>query len=104
MHYGTMMSEDKTLELLEVEVADAVSQCGVDAEDYSRAVNRIKYRFDQCRPVKPKFHKGQYGKKYDSYTCGNCGHTVEVINNYCSNCGYGVKWDNPRCLTGVKNE
>lgn len=23
--------------------------------------------------AKPKFHKGKYGKKYDTYTCGNCG-------------------------------
>lgn len=50
---------------------------------------------------KPKFHKGRHGKKYDYYTCGNCGAEVKhgVVENYCFNCGYRILWDNPRCLT-----
>jgi len=51
---------------------------------------------------KPKYHNGHYGKKYDYWTCGQCGFTVKrgVIENYCCNCGYRILWDNPRCLTG----
>jgi len=49
----------------------------------------------------PKFHKGIYGSKFDSHTCGNCGASLYVTNNYCHNCGYRVLWDNPRCLTGT---
>ena len=52
--------------------------------------------------AKPKFHKGKYGKQYDSHTCGNCGAGLEVIADYCYKCGYRVLWDNPRCLTGYK--
>lgn len=49
--------------------------------------------------AKPKFHKGLYGTKYDSYTCGNCGSGIDVIYDYCPKCGYKLLWDNPRCLT-----
>lgn len=50
--------------------------------------------------ARPKFHKGKYGKQYDSYTCGHCGHQVKDINdNYCWNCGYRILWDSIRCLT-----
>ena len=50
------------------------------------------------------FHKGRYGKQYDYWTCGNCGSTIkrDVVENYCCNCGYKILWDNPRCLTGIK--
>lgn len=55
--------------------------------------------------AKPKFHKGKYGKKYDTYTCGNCGSTLKggVSENYCCNCGYKIIWDSPRCLTKYEN-
>ena len=48
----------------------------------------------------PKYHKGKYGAKYDYHSCGKCGASIEVINNYWPNCGYRVLWTNPRCLTG----
>ena len=100
MAIGTMMSEKDALELLEVEVADAVAQCGINADRYERALNRIRYRFAQTERIKPRFNKGKYGKKYDNYTCGNCGHTIlEIGYDYCPNCGYGIAWDSPRCLT-----
>ena len=96
--YGTMVSEARALELLEVEVADAVMQSGVDPELYECALNRIRYRFDQTVPVKPKRHKGKYISDY--YTCGNCGSGVTINDNYCWNCGFAIGWDSIRCLTG----
>lgn len=50
---------------------------------------------------KPKYHKGKHVK--DWWTCGQCGTTVfdGVTSNFCMNCGYRIKWDNPRCLTGI---
>ena len=39
-------------------------------------------------PLEPTFHKGRSGKKYDHYTCGNCGFGVtEAYIKYCENCG-----------------
>lgn len=39
-------------------------------------------------PLEPTFHKGRSGKKYDHYTCGNCGFGVtEAFIKYCENCG-----------------
>ena len=49
--------------------------------------------------AKPKYHKGVYGKKYDSHSCGNCGFGVSVICDYCPKCGFRILWDNPRCMT-----
>lgn len=86
---GTMISEHDALELLEVEVADAVTQCGVDADKYECALNRIRYRFRQCVPVKPKKHKGKY--RADFFTCGKCAASLpEAGWNYCPNCGYAI--------------
>ena len=69
-----------------------------------RIVNRLRYVQNKDTGVKPKYHKGTYGKKYDWWSCGNCGHVIrgDVGDNYCQNCGYRILWDSPRCLTGVK--
>lgn len=68
-----------------------------------RIISRLQYIQDKDEGVKPKFHKGHYGKKYDYWTCGHCGATTldGVGDTYCRNCGYRILWDNPRCLTGI---
>ena len=91
--------------------------CGIDeainwiselpeSEKQMCVLNRMKYIRNKDVGVKPKFHKGQYGKKYDSWTCGNCGCTIRgnVGDNYCQNCGYRILWDSTRCLTGIRDE
>lgn len=101
MTHGEMMSESDAIELLETSVADALTQSPIQirTDEYDRALNRIRYRFAQCKPVKPKRHKGKYIK--DFYTCGNCAFSVSEIGwDYCPNCGYRIGWDSPRCLTG----
>ena len=54
--------------------------------------------------IRPKYHKGNHIK--DWWTCGQCGATMScgVISNFCINCGYRIKWDHPRCLTGVNED
>lgn len=64
-----------------------------------------QYAVDAYIGAKPKFHKGKYGKQYDSYTCGYCGHQLKDINdNFCWNCGYRILWDSIRCLTDKSPE
>lgn len=68
--------------------------------DHPLTDNEIKeYERDKAKPIKPKYHKGQYGRKYDTYTCANCGAVVVVTYNYCPTCGRQVGWDSCRCLT-----
>ena len=66
------------------------------------SVPRAERAFRAEFGMKPKYHKGKYGKKYDTWTCRQCGSELVhgVCENYCHNCGYRVIWDNIRCLTG----
>ena len=85
-----MVGEDDALDFLmrvEVPSDDEYMMC--------RVVKRVKYRFDQCVPVPPRFRKGKYGKKYDAHTCGHCGYTLEAGYKYCPNCGFAIGWANP---------
>lgn len=85
--------------------------CGIDeairhiTEDCSEliwanlVINRLDYHRRQAEGVKPKWHKGQSIRDY--YTCGNCGRTVKIEDNFCSGCGFMILWDSIRCLTGL---
>lgn len=48
-----------------------------DSADKQHSINRMRYERDKAVPVTPKFHKGMYGHKYDTYTCGNCGFAIK---------------------------
>lgn len=66
---------------------------GVDEIIKERVLNRMRYEFDKDIPVKPKFRKGIYGKKYDNYSCGNCGYGgLQVHEVYCAHCGFRIDW------------
>ena len=70
-----------------------------DSDTKMYALNRLRYERDKAKPIKPKYHKGQYGRKYDYYTCANCGAVAVVTYNYCPTCGRQIGWDSCRCLT-----
>lgn len=98
MSYGIMCSIDDAIEWIQTKT--------LKSEDMpDRIVSRLKYIRDKDVGVKPKYHKGVYGKKFDSWSCGHCGTTLthDVLNNFCHECGYRILWDNPRCLTGMKD-
>ncbi len=61
----------------------------VDRNIQERVVRRMRYEFKKDIPVKPVFHKGKYGAKYDNFTCGKCGCGLsEAWYKFCPNCGY----------------
>ena len=90
-----MIGKEQSLQMLEEEVQDHLPK--KMREKYECAINRVRYEFAKIDGRKPKYHKGKRVK--DWYTCGNCGHIVDVGPNYCPNCGYAIKWDSVRCLT-----
>ncbi|MCR5720025.1 MAG: hypothetical protein K6F84_05620 [Lachnospiraceae bacterium] len=63
----------------------------VDDAIRNRVLKRMIYEFSKDIPVKPKFHKGKYGHKYDHYTCGNCGHGINIYDKFCPNCGFRIE-------------
>ena len=54
-------------------------------------MNNIRRGLVRDYPLEPKFQKGRSSKKYDNYTCGNCGFGVtEAYIKYCENCGQRI--------------
>lgn len=87
---GLMVGAEEALRILGEHKPD------FDKDDlYERAINRFRYLANRVEPVEPKFHKGVYGHKYDSYTCGACGHTAERWYRFCAGCGVELKWRTP---------
>lgn len=44
-----------------------------ESETRDRTIRRMEFEFDKETPVPMKFIPGKYGKKYDNYSCGQCG-------------------------------
>ncbi len=92
---GRMIGTEDAIDYLETFVADAVSQSEVklDSSEFDYMVNRFKYLANRVMPIKPKYLKGKYGKKYDSYSCGGCGFTVHYdVYTFCPKCGREIDW------------
>ena len=63
-----------------------------ESETRDRVLRRMQYEFAREKGRRVKFRKGVHGKKYDSYTCGNCGFVVSVVYTFCPNCGFSIDW------------
>ena len=99
-NYNTMCGIDQAIEWLDSVKGNIQIPLKRDADMPDRIIERMKYIRDKDAGVKPRFNKGIYGHKYDSWTCGNCGAGIpDVLPNYCRNCGYKILWDSTRCLT-----
>ena len=80
--YGRMIGFDQAITWAEGQPDSTVKEF---------ALNRMRYERDKAKPVPPVFHKGVYGKKYDSWTCGNCGSGVsEAWWEWCPRCGFAI--------------
>lgn len=81
--YGQMVSFADAIAWAERQPDSTVKPC---------VLARMRYEADKAIPVKPRYHKGQYGRKYDTWSCGNCGAGVpEAHWKYCPNCGFAIK-------------
>ena len=67
-----------------------------DMDYKERVINRMEYEHNKSILAPVRFRKGQYGKQYDSYSCGNCGGGVSIPNKYCPNCGRAIDWEHQR--------
>lgn len=97
-----MIGSQAALEYAELYIPDMLPPLDQEAAEYYDCfVERLRYLVRKDRGTRPKFHKGRCGRKYDYWTCGNCGATVkrEILEKYCCNCGYAILWDSTRCLT-----
>ena len=95
--YGEMMAYSDAIGWAE--------ECAPDKTGKYQVWARMLYERDRTMPVKPKFSKGQCGRKYDSWICGKCGRWgLQVTDNYCPNCGFRIGWGPIRCMTGDGEE
>lgn len=84
--FGPMMSGSDSLRLLAriVKSIESEMQYVESHEQLERMTHRFEYLVNQADPITPIYHKGIYGRKYDRWTCGNCGNEISynVIQNY----------------------
>lgn len=67
---------------------DWVAENTPDCETKDRVIARMRYEADKSHPLAPKFGVGLYGRKYDNYSCANCGFSIpEAVWDYCPKCG-----------------
>ena len=79
---GMMVSFDHAIKWARDQPGSTVKEC---------VLRRLEYERDKQVPAKPKYHKGVHGKKYDTWTCGNCGAGLpEAHWRWCPNCGFAV--------------
>ena len=87
---GRCMSGPEAVEFFE-SLADVIGE-EVRTEDfcdeYTRALNRLRYEVRKSVPCPVKVYKGHF----TSYSCGQCGHGVTPGNDYCGKCGRQIKW------------
>lgn len=85
-----MIGNDRAIEYVENELPDMLGSLPPEAADeFNCFSRRVIYTCKMNKGVKPVFIKGKYGKKYDSWKCGNCGAGIlhTEIAKFCSNCG-----------------
>ena len=83
---GPIYNPRKTLTLF-----DRLAEGEIDLLKDSTLMRSIRRALVRDYPLEPKFRPGKYGKKYDSYTCANCGFGVtESFYKCCPNCGQAL--------------
>ena len=88
---GRCMSGTDAVEFFEMLVDSIDEELKTEefCEEYTRALNRVRYEVRKGMPIKPKARKG----RLQTYTCGHCGHGVRSdLYEYCPKCGHEIDW------------
>lgn len=88
---GRCMSGVEAVEFFE-RLADSIDEelkTEEFCEEYTRALNRVRYEVRKSVPMKPKKHKGTF----TYHTCGQCGSGVRGdVHKHCPECGREIQW------------
>lgn len=91
---GMCMSGVEAVEFLEM-LPDNIPDEIKDEEfcdEYERMLNRVRAEVRWAVPVAPKVIKPPRGRLIETYSCGQCGHSVQTHEKYCPECGRAIKW------------
>ena len=91
---GRMVSGLDAIEFMEG-LADMFDE-DVRTEDFCNefewALNRFRYEIRKSVPIPVRVLKA----RFTSYSCGQCGHEVNVSNKFCCGCGRAIDWQHPK--------
>lgn len=79
------------LEMLPDNIPDEVKDDEF-CDEYERMLNRVRVEVRWSTPVAPKVTKAMSRGFGDFYSCGQCGHGVDVHKKYCDQCGRAIGW------------
>lgn len=89
-----MIGNMQTIDYVQNALPDMLGALPPDAAaEYDGFAKRVVYTCTLNQGKPPRFHKGKYGKKYDRWTCGNCGAGIlhPEIQKFCMNCGCAIR-------------
>lgn len=79
------------LEMLPDNIPDEIKDDDF-CDDYERMLNRVRYEVRRSVPVAPKVIKPISGRYMTTYSCGQCGHGVQIHEKHCHDCGRMISW------------
>lgn len=86
---GPVYNPRKALMLFDHLIADENKTAELLQDD--RFIRTIRRALVARYPAEPNFQKGIHGKKFNRYSCQNCGFGVsETSYNYCPSCGQAL--------------
>lgn len=91
---GMMMAGEAAVEWLEMLPDNIPEEIKDDdfCDEYERMLNRVRYEVRRSVPVAPKEIRPVSKRYLPFYSCGQCGHNVQVHEKYCPECGREIKW------------
>lgn len=89
-----MIGNMQTIDYVQNALPDLLGALPPDAAaEYDSFAKRVVYTCTLNHGKPPRFRKGKYGRKYDSWTCGNCGAGIlhPEIQKFCMDCGCAIR-------------